>query len=126
MNLFKKAYYTVLNTRSRVNLVLSNLNRLSILLDETKQLYDNGFIEKLDVDRIQVAYNNLKSEQIKAETYLKLSKEVLNFQIGLPIGTQIQLEGELNSEILKDFSYSLDDFDYSKELNIQFYKVIRI
>ena len=106
----QKAYYTVLNTRSRVNLVLSNLNRLSILLDETKQLYDNGFIEKLDVDRIQVAYNNLKSEQIKAETYLKLSKEVLNFQIGLPVGTQIQLEGELNSEILKDFSYSLDDF----------------
>ncbi|MEC7851342.1 MAG: TolC family protein, partial [Bacteroidota bacterium] len=112
----QKAYYTVLNTRSRVNLVLSNLDRLSVLLDETKQLYENGFIEKLDVDRIQVAYNNLKSEKIKADRFFKLSKEVLNFQIGLPVGTQIQLEGELNSKILEDFSYSLDDFDYTNRI----------
>ena len=112
----QKAYYTVLNTRSRVNLVLSNLDRLSVLLDETKQLYENGFIEKLDVDRIQVAFNNLKSEKIKADRFFKLSKEVLNFQIGLPVGTQIQLEGELNSKILEDFSYSLDDFDYTNRI----------
>ena len=111
-----KAYYTVLNTRSRVNLLLSNLDRLSVLLDETRQLYDNGFIEKLDVDRIQVAYNNLKSEKINAERFFKLSQEVLNFQIGLPVGAQIKLEGELNSKILDDFTYSLKDFDYSNRI----------
>ena len=46
----QKAFYTVLNTKSRIDLVEANLNRLNILLGQTKELYTNGFIEKLDVD----------------------------------------------------------------------------
>ena len=83
----RKAFYTVLNTKSRIELVNNNLERLQNLLNETTQLYQNGFIEKLDVDRIQVAYNNLNSEKIKADRLYELSKEVLNYQIGLPVGT---------------------------------------
>ena len=112
----QKAFYTVLNTKSRIDLVEANLNRLNTLLGQTKELYTNGFIEKLDVDRIQVAYNNLKSEKIKADRFYKLSKEVLNFQIGLPVGTDIELTGDLTEEVIKNFNYSLDDFDYSKRI----------
>ena len=112
----QKAFYTVLNTKSRIDLVETNLNRLNTLLDQTKELYINGFIEKLDVDRIQVAYNNLKSEKIKADRFYKLSKEVLNFQIGLPVGTDIELTGELTEEVINNFNYNLDDFDYSKRI----------
>ena len=112
----QKAFYTVLNTKSRIDLVEANLNRLNTLLGQTKELYTNGFIEKLDVDRIQVAYNNLKSEKIKADRFYKLSKEVLNFQIGLPVGTDIELTGELTEEVINNFNYSLDDFDYSKRI----------
>ena len=112
----QKAFFTVLNTKSRIDLVETNLNRLNTLLGQTKELYINGFIEKLDVDRIQVAYNNLKSEKIKADRFYKLSKEVLNFQIGLPVGTDIELTGELTEEVINNFNYSLDDFDYSKRI----------
>ena len=112
----QKAFYTVLNTKSRIDLVEANLNRLNTLLGQTKELYTNGFIEKLDVDRIQVAYNNLKSEKIKADRFYKLSKEVLNFQIGLPVGTDIELTGELTEEVINNFNYNLDDFDYSKRI----------
>ena len=112
----QKAFFTVLNTKSRIDLVETNLNRLNTLLGQTKELYINGFIEKLDVDRIQVAYNNLKSEKIKADRFYKLSKEVLNFQIGLPVGTDIELTGELTEEVINNFNYNLDDFDYSKRI----------
>ena len=112
----QKAFFTVLNTKSRIDLVEANLNRLNTLLGQTKELYINGFIEKLDVDRIQVAYNNLKSEKIKANRFYKLSKEVLNFQIGLPVGTDIELTGELTEEVINNFNYNLDDFDYSKRI----------
>ena len=112
----QKAFFTVLNTKSRIDLVEANLNRLNTLLGQTKELYINGFIEKLDVDRIQVAYNNLKSEKIKADRFYKLSKEVLNFQIGLPVGTDIELTGELTEEVINNFNYNLDDFDYSKRI----------
>ena len=40
----------------------------------------------------------------------------MNFQIGLPVGTNIQLIGSLSEDIVNDFSYNLTDFDYSKRI----------
>ena len=112
----QKAYYTVLNTKKRIELVDINILRLSTLLNQTQKLFENGFVEKLDVDRIRVSYNNLKSEKIKADRLYQLSKEVFNFQIGLPVGTEIQLVGELTEDLVNSFIYSLEDFDYSKRI----------
>ncbi|MFL3001677.1 MAG: TolC family protein [Cytophagales bacterium] len=112
----QKAFYTVLNTKKRIELVDINLSRLNTLLDQTQKLYDNGFVEKLDVDRIKVSYNNLKSEKIKANRLFQLSKEVFNFQIGVPIGTEIELIGELSEDLIYSFIYSLEDFDYSQRI----------
>tara|TARA_B100001057_G_scaffold219494_1_gene219877 strand:+ start:19878 stop:21215 length:1338 start_codon:yes stop_codon:yes gene_type:complete len=118
----QKAYYTVLNTKKRIDLVNSNLDRLQNLLHEMKQLYENGFIEKLDVDRIQVAYNNLKSEKIKADRLYKLSNEVLNFQVGLPVGTEVKLIGNLSEDIVNQFQYNISDFDYSNRIEYSILK----
>jgi outer membrane protein len=112
----QKAYYTVLNTKKRIELVDINISRLSSLLNQTQKLFENGFVEKLDVDRIRVSYNNLKSEKIKADRLYQLSKEVFNFQIGVPVATEIQLVGELTEDLVSSFNYSLEDFDYSKRI----------
>ena len=112
----QKAYFTVLNTKSRIDLVNENLDRLSELLDQTNKLYENGFVEKLDIDRITVSYNNLKSEKIKADRLYDLSISVLKFQIGLPIQIEIELIGELSEDMINNFSYELKDFDYSKRI----------
>ena len=112
----QKAYYTVLNTKKRIELVDINILRLSTLLNQTQKLFENGFVEKLDVDRIRVSYNNLKSEKIKADRLYQLSKEVFNFQIGVPIGSEIELLGELTEDLVNNFNYSLEDFDYSKRI----------
>ena len=112
----QKAYYTVLNTKKRIELVDINILRLSTLLNQTQKLFENGFVEKLDVDRIRVSYNNLKSEKIKADRLYQLSKEVFNFQIGVPIGSEIELVGELTEDLVNNFNYSLEDFDYSKRI----------
>ncbi|MDG2342762.1 MAG: TolC family protein [Cytophagales bacterium] len=112
----QKAYYTVLNTKKRIELVDINLSRLNTLLEQTKKLYDNGFVEKLDLNRIMVSFNNLKSEKIKASRLYQLSKEVFNFQIGVPIGTEIELIGELSEDLIYSFIYSLEDFDYSQRI----------
>ena len=112
----QKAYFTALNTKSRIDLVNENLDRLSELLDQTNKLYENGFVEKLDIDRITVSYNNLKSEKIKADRLYDLSISVLKFQIGIPIEIEIELIGELSEDLINNFSYELKDFDYSKRI----------
>ena len=127
-----KAYYTTLNTKSRVDLVNSNIDRLDALLKQTKSLYENGFVEKLDLDRIQVSSNNLKSEKIKADRLYDLSLAVLKFQIGISVDKKIELIEEFNEELVTAFTFDLNEFDYSKRIeysilqtdkNLKFYEL---
>ena len=127
-----KAYYTTLNTKSRVDLVNSNIDRLDALLKQTKSLYENGFVEKLDLDRIQVSFNNLKSEKIKADRLYDLSLAVLKFQIGISVDKKIVLIEEFNEELVTAFTFDLNEFDYSKRIeysilqtdkNLKFYEL---
>ena len=127
-----KAYYTTLNTKSRVDLVNSNIDRLDALLKQTKSLYENGFVEKLDLDRIQVSFNNLKSEKIKADRLYDLSLAVLKFQIGISLDKKIELIEEFNEELVTAFTFDLNEFDYSKRIeysilqtdkNLKFYEL---
>ena len=127
-----KAYYTTLNTKSRVDLVNSNIDRLDALLKQTKSLYENGFVEKLDLDRIQVSFNNLKSEKIKADRLYDLSIAVLKFQIGISVDKKIELIEEFNEELVTAFTFDLNEFDYSKRIeysilqtdkNLKFYEL---
>jgi len=41
----------------------ANVKRLKKQLDEMQVMYDNGFIEKIDLDRISLAYNNIETEK---------------------------------------------------------------
>ena len=120
-----KAYYTVLNTKSRIDLVKSNIERLLTLLEDSQQLYDNGFIEKLDIDRITVSYNNLQSEKIKTDRLYDLSLFVLKFQIGIPLNQEIKLIGNLNEDILENFDFDLSKFDYNKRIEYSILKTDR-
>ena len=120
-----KAYYTVLITKSRIQMVYSNIERLLTLLEESKQLYDNGFIEKLDIDRITVSYNNLQSEKIKTDRLYDLSLFVLKFQIGIPLTQELKLIGNLNEDILENFDFNLSEFDYNKRIEYSILKTDR-
>jgi outer membrane protein len=90
-----KSYYLVLITEERAKLVGANLSRLEKVLSDTKALRKNGFAEQLDVDKLQVNLNNLKTEMNKVERNLTYTKDVLKFQMGLPLENQVILSGTL-------------------------------
>ena len=111
-----KAYYVVLNTKERFSLVNSNLDRIESLLNDTEILYENGFVEKLDVDRIKVSFNNLNAEKIKAERLYDLSLSVLKFQIGFPVNEKLSVKGSIEDVILSVNEYDIQSFDYSDRI----------
>jgi len=108
----KKAYYVVLNTKERVELVNNNLQRIESLLHDTEILFENGFVEKLDVDRIKVSYNNIFTEKIKAERLFDLSLSVLKFQIGSPLHDKISIEGSIEDVNISLEVYDIENFEY--------------
>ncbi len=91
----KKAYYTVLVNEERRGLVSTNLKRIETLLNETQELFDAGFVEKLDVSRVRVQKNNLTSELERVEAAVDISKELLKLQIGMPVNMDIVIEDKL-------------------------------
>ena len=54
----KKAYFGVLVNQQRIRLAGANLSRIDTLLKETTALNEAGFVEKIDVSRVQVQRNN--------------------------------------------------------------------
>lgn len=93
----KKAYFTVLVNEERKVLISSNLERLDQLLTETTAMYEAGFVEKLDISRIKVQYNNVKTEFDKINTSIEVSKQLLKVQLGVPLSFEVVLEESLNS-----------------------------
>jgi outer membrane protein TolC len=117
----KKAYYSVLVNQDRLSLVGRNFGRLDSLLRQTKLMYENGFAEKIDVNRVQVSYNNILNAKRNAELAVSISYELLKFQMGMPVGEQLLLSDNLTSielqvlsdDYSKDFAYS-NRVEYSK------------
>lgn len=99
----KKAYFSALVSKERETLIQANLNRLDTLLKETEILYQEGFAEKIDVTRIQVQNNNIRTELNKAKTSTRVSKAILKLQMGFPEDRDISLSNELD-----DFTQYLD------------------
>lgn len=101
-----KAYYSVLVNEERFASLNANVLRLKKLRDDTKALYENGFVEKMDLDRTEVAYNNLLSTRDQTEKLLALSKGLLKFQMGMDPKAEIVLADNLQSI---NFETSLTD-----------------
>lgn len=115
-----KAYYSVLVNRERMKLFDNNINRVDSLLITTKAMYENGFAESIDVDRIQVNLNNLKMEKSKFEKLQQLSVELLKFQMNYPFGQTIDVVGELNEEVVNvNLDEYLRDWDYKGRADYQ-------
>lgn len=109
-----KAYYNALVTQERLALVEVNFNRIDSLLRDTQAMYDNGFVEKIDVSRLKVQYNNVKVQLDQIDELNKLSTDLLKFQMGMPISMEIELEDKLEEVTFDTISKS--DFDYTERI----------
>ncbi|MCR6641135.1 MAG: TolC family protein [Sporocytophaga sp.] len=77
-----KAYYLVLITQERISRLNSSIATLDSTVRQSRQMYENGFIEKIDLDRLEVSLNNLLSDKSKFDSGLDISKMLLKFQMG--------------------------------------------
>ncbi len=91
-----KAYYGVLIAEERAKLLDLNIERLDSSLVELRGLNKSGFIEKIDVDRLEVTQNNLKTEKQKVANLIQLSQYLLKFQMGMPLEETISLTDRIS------------------------------
>ena len=92
-----KAYYSVLVSNEQILLLDANLSSLKKSLFDTEAFFKNGFVEKIDVDRLKVLNNNLETERQNVTRLLALNVNLLKFQMGMPIETRLILKDSINS-----------------------------
>ena len=90
-----KAYYQVLVSGEQVKLLDANIAQLKQQFDQTVQRNKQGFVEKIDVDRLDVQYNNLITNRENVVRTLVLSNQMLKFQMGMPIEEELALTDKL-------------------------------
>lgn len=112
-----KAYYGILVNEKRMGLLSLNLARLDTLLKETRALNQQGFVEKIDVQRLDVQANNLRTELDNVNRLQELSYSLLKFQMGFPMEEPIKLSESLEKVELNTFNVNAaGEFSYANRI----------
>jgi len=90
-----KAYYQVLVSGERIKLLEANIKQIKEQYDQTAAQNKQGFVEKIDVDRLEVQYNDLVTTRDNTVRLLVLNAQLLKFQMGMPIETNLELKDKL-------------------------------
>jgi outer membrane protein TolC len=114
----------------------ANISRFEKLMSDTREIYKQGFAEKLDVDKVSVQLNNLITEKVKIQNQLDAGNSALKYLMNIPQKDKLELTDTLSDEQLKDnimdagYQYAdrkefqlLDVAKQLNEFNIRRYKL---
>ncbi len=114
-----KAYYNVVVNKERIKLLDANIVKLKKIFDDTKAFNQEGFVEQIDLERLEVQYNNLVVEKEKTDRLIGLSENLLKFQMGCKIAEPIVLTDSLTFENNDVASLLSGKMDISKRADYQ-------
>lgn len=135
-----KIYYQLIASKTQIELLDANITRLDKLLHDTKEIYKNGFAEKLDVDRVSVQMANVQSEKVRVLNQVSNGYLGLKLLMGMPMTDSLVLTEEVTYDRIKQglldgttFNYAdRKEYQYAElgiklnEFNIRRYKLSKI
>jgi outer membrane protein TolC len=92
-----KAYFQVLTLNENINLISVNSERIQKLYIEMKAMNTQGFVEAIDVDKLELALSNLDIQKKNLENLYDISLQALKLQMGMDVKTPIELTNNLES-----------------------------
>ena len=90
------AYLPALLIQQTKTTLERNSATMEKLLKETKAMYQEGFVEQLDVDRLELSLANVNTELNNLERQKEIVHNVLKFQMGYPMDQAIEVTDEIN------------------------------
>lgn len=95
-----KAYYYVLITKRSLEILKENRKSLEDITTETKAQYEAGFVQELDVDRLELQLSNLETTILNTDLLLENATLALKFTMNYPFEEELILTEDLESAIL--------------------------
>jgi outer membrane protein TolC len=118
-----KVYYQLLVSKTQIALQDSNIARAAKLLHDTRVMNENGFAEKLDVDKAAVQLTNLQTAKQNTATTIVNGFTSLKFLIGIPAADSIILTTQFSEATLTG-GVSIDtSYDYKNRNDYQYLEI---
>lgn len=120
----RSAYYNVLLAEQSLEVLNEAVATTQRVVDNTKDLYDNGLASEYDYLTAQVQLSNLKPQVLQAETAIDITKLQLKMYLSLPEETDIEVSGTLDdfrTKVLigEDYSTDIAENTTLKNLDLQ-------
>ena len=120
-----KVYYQLSASKTQLNILDANIERLQKLANDAAVMYKNGFAEKLDVDKVNVQLNNLQTEKLKANNSVTIGFMGLKMLMGMPVKDSLILTDVINeTNLSKDVLFE-DNFEYGIRKDFQYLTTIK-
>ena len=91
------AYFGVLVLDENLRLINKNLENLSKIFEETSALYEAGFVEEIEVDRLKLSLDNLKVTKKKIVRQRENALEALKLLMGTGAEASVKLTDNLET-----------------------------
>jgi len=115
-----EAYGNLLLAKESVTILQNNLEALGKNLFETQKLYENGLSDEESVDQLQITFSTVESQLKNAHRLEKITLQMLNLVMGLPVDTPTQLKEDLNTLAQANSDPSLIETPFLMENNVDF------
>lgn len=115
-----KIYYQLVAAKTQIELLEANIALLKKLQYDTRVMQENGFAEKLDLDKIAVQLANLQTEKTSAFNQISNGYLGLKVLMGMPVKDSLVLTDTISDEHIKDGLLELEDFNYTQRKDYQY------
>ncbi len=118
-----KLYYQLVNGKTQIELLDANSSRLEKLKHDVQVMYDNGFTERVDIDKLSVQIVNLQTEKLKANNMISNGYSGLKLLMGMPIQDSLVLTDKLDEAQIKEGVLEASQFNYTDRNDYQISEV---
>ena len=114
-----KVYYQLVVGKIQIQLLDANIVRLEKLKHDVQIIYDNGFAERLDIDKLVVQIANLQTEKLKADNMIRNGYSGLKVLMGMPVKDSLILTDTLDDNQVREGVLEASQFKYSDRNDYQ-------
>lgn len=107
----RSAYYNVLLAEQSLTVLQEAIATTQRVVDNTKDLYDNGLAAEYDYLTAQVQLSNLKPQALQSESAIEITKLQLKMYLSIPEDVDIEVSGTLDdfrTKVLLGEDYTMD------------------
>lgn len=105
------AYYQIYTYLQQLDLLKTNMETYGKQLEIVGLKVKKGVVLQKDLDKVQVDYNNLKSQIRVAETNIELATNQLKYEMGFPMDEHLEIERTMVSIEPESFSLGNDELE---------------